>query len=274
MSFIENRINNLIWYKEKILKCDMTKPDYFRNHKYWYFLTGDDADKTFQSNNIHRNNNKIKIEGYDKTISLQAYWAHMNSSQVMGLNFFADYCKKTYLLGEMFDRIIFNSSGTHIEGKPKSLEFEKDESDGSNIDLVIHLDNGKRINIEIKYTENAFGRTSSSTADTTYEKIKKEMHNDIIVSEYNYKKYYQFMRNIALSKKESGNYSLFLFPKGNRSIENKYNVAIKCVKNINGFNVGKIYWEDVLDILPNADFKLRYFGDNKPNGIEKIYKKS
>ncbi len=274
MSFIENRINNLIWYKEKILKCDMTKPDYFRNHKYWYFLTGDDADKTFQSNNIHRNNNKITIDGYDKDIALHSYWKHMNSSQVMGINFFADYCNNTELLTNIFVKIIFNNENTIINGKPISLEFERNESDDSSIDLVIHLDNGHRINIEIKYTERTFGKTKKSTSNDTYKTIKEEKHKDVIITYENYKKHYQFIRNIVLSKKKSGNYTLFLFPRGNKSIEKKYNNAVKCVKNIKDYNVGKLYWEDVLEVLPNEDFKLRYFEYNMPSDNTKIYNKS
>ena len=242
--------------------------DKYRGHEYKHFLTGNEKMRNFSSQirdliKLVNNDKYLKLPN-GQEIKLHFDWQHMNSSQIMCINFFLSYWNHPKDLKSIFDNILLNS-GKKIIGLPTKIKFEDQESanDGTNVDLVIDLDNGSKIFIEVKYTERGFGKISSKVKKRNpnyYFNKRITIHKDIIVDQSNYEKYYQFIRNIYLGR--NGNYTLFLYPFENNFIENEYN---KCsnkeiIENINDFEFGRLYWEDLLKILPNEDFRLKYFG--------------
>ena len=52
-----------------------------------------------------------------------------------------------------------------------------------------------------------------------------------------------------------------MFPKANKSIDNDYAKCSKeIIKNVDRYEFGKMYWENLVELLPNDDFRLKYFG--------------
>ena len=79
------------------------------------------------------------------------------------------------------------------------------------------------------------------------------------ISNEDYRRQYQFVRNVCLSPKDSNNYTVFLLPHMNESINIKYDDGIKAIKNIDKFNVQRLYWEDLLVQIPNERVYQKYF---------------
>lgn len=193
----------------------------------------------------------IKLKGCH-IIKLHKDWRHMNSSQVLCLAYFYDFINNEKKLQQLISGVL-KLSAKAIRG-----EFEYIvKNDGSNIDFVVYLENGGMVYFEIKYTEPEFGVASSVTAD--YKRIKNDCHSAVEISDEDYRRQYQFVRNVSLSPKGSNNYTVFLLPRANESINIKYDDGIKAIKNISEFNVQRLYWEDLLIQLPNQSVYQKYF---------------
>lgn len=262
MEYYKDRWNNLTLYKNRVLKVFTT--DKYRNHIYSHFLTGEEKMKNFDDSiQITIKNDKIALLPNGNEIKLHSDWQHMNSSQVMCINFFLNYWSHPQDLKPFLDNIQLES-GNKIVGTPVNIIFEDEKSstDGTNVDFVIKLEDGHKVFIEIKYTENGFGEASSKVKKKNpnyYLNKKNTIHKEVDIEQHNYEKYYQFVRNIYLG--QDGNYSVFLFPKANKSIDNDYAKCSKeIIKNVDRYEFGKMYWENLVELLPNDDFRLKYFG--------------
>ena len=193
----------------------------------------------------------IKLKGCP-VIKLHKDWRHMNSSQVLCLAYFYDFINSEEKLQHLISRVL------KLNAKATKGEFEYIvKNDGSNIDFVVYLENGGMVYFEIKYTEPEFGIASSDTAD--YQRIKNDCHSAVEISDEDYRRQYQFVRNVCLSPKGSNNYTVFLLPRMNESINIKYDDGIKAINNIDKFNVQRLYWEDLLDQIPNETIYQKYF---------------
>lgn len=193
----------------------------------------------------------IKLKGCP-VIKLHKDWRHMNSSQVLCLAYFYDFISNEEKLQQLI------SGALKINAKAIKGEFEYIvKNDGSNIDFVVYLENSGMVYFEIKYTEPEFGTASSDTAD--YQRIKNDCHSAVEISDEDYRCQYQFVRNVCLSPKGSDNHTVFLLPRVNESINIKYDDGIKAIKNFDKFNVQRLYWEDLLDQIPNETVYQKYF---------------
>jgi len=265
-SFYDDRINNLVAFKNNeypsAKRIDVMKVR-GKEVEYKHFLTGEFNKSNFLFNDVNiKINPKSKKEnilnfpsGIYNDISLHAFWHHMNSSQVMCINFFYKYLKEPEKLSEILKQI----EGINIEQdiKPKSIEFEHKEDDKSSIDLVIELNNNKKIFIEVKYTESAFGGTQSKR----FKELHDKYHSNVEINDdySDYKKYYQFIRNACLGI--DGNYTIFLFPKNNISIAESYRKAKENIKFIKPVEVGCLYWEDIIKKDIDDIFYRKYFAN-------------
>ena len=195
----------------------------------------------------------IKLKGCpDSVIKLHKDWRHMNSSQVLCLAYFYDMINSKEKLQQLISVVL------KINAKATRGAFEYIvKNDGTNIDFVVYLENGGMVYFEIKYTEPVFGAASSNTAD--YQRIKNDCHSAVEISNEDYRRQYQFVRNVCLSPKDSNNYTVFLLPRMNESINIKYDDGIKAIKNIDKFNVQRLYWEDLLVQIPNERVYQKYF---------------
>ena len=92
--------------------------------------------------------------------------SHLNSSQVMCINFFKKFFEKEEYEGYLL--AVLQCCGISIEGykiENAVFEYEPDHEEGTNFDFYLILDDGKRISFECKYTETEFGGISKSSTD-------------------------------------------------------------------------------------------------------------
>jgi hypothetical protein len=170
----------------------------------------------------------IRYDLHENDIKPHRFFHHLNSSQAMCINFFYPLIMEDKL--DLVGRIL------GLDGKIKASEFEK-ESSIENIgrmrrtffDFYIETDEGKKIYFEIKYTENEFGSVKHSVYSNDYrykDKFNtvykpKMQSNDVINTDYqnmeDFFKYYQIMRNLINIDNDS--YVVFVYPKGNKTIE-------------------------------------------------------
>lgn len=192
----------------------------------------------------------LKLRGCSP-IKLHMDWRHMNSSQVLCIAYFYDFISDKVKLQKLISTVL------NITAEVKRAGFEYITKDGSNIDFVVELENGGMVYFEIKYTEPEFGIASSGTAE--YQKIRRKYHSAVEISDSDYRSQYQLVRNVCLSPNHSNNYTVFLLPRANSSINKKYDDGLKAIGNIQDFHVQKLYWEDLLEQIPNETVFKKYF---------------
>lgn len=199
-------------------------------------------------------NNTIQLdkcfEGKPITIKLHRYWYHLNSSQLLTINYFYDFIENIKLLNSLLCFL-----GINERAKEATLEYSL--VDQSEIDFVIKLENDKFVYFEVKYSELEFGSASSTKTD--YKKRQVERYSKVSMGFEDFKKHYQFARNIILG--ENGSYSVFLVPKFNDKIIFDYNRCSKSVLNADLFNYRMVFWEDLLVTFPNERIHEKYFAD-------------
>lgn len=217
--------------KKALLNLQIPSTDYSL-----YKKNGLSLHKTFQKKPIN--------------IALHRYWYHLNSSQVLAINFFFDFIGDRARLDSLL----------HYLGIPEEADeatYECGVSEKTQIDFAISLKSGKYVYFEIKYTESSFGAANSKKTD--YLDRKSRLYSSIHIADDQYLKRYQFIRNVILGK--DGNYSVFLMPKFNKMINKDYFEASKTVENISDFKHIMVFWEDLLSVFPNERVFEKYFQD-------------
>lgn len=195
---------------------------------------------------------------HKQEIPLHNYWGHLNSSQVMCINFFYPLIKeenKPILL----DIIKKNLPNIPIEDDMNIIQaqFEKDEPlDNTSFDFYTKISNGTNtINItwEIKYTEQGFGKTKPNELtkdnktthkdkfDNTYKPNFKTSLNfkDSKISCEEFLNNYQINRNVFYIKNEN-DYAVFLTLEKNPTTKQELSIID------NYKNAYHIYWEDIM----------------------------
>ena len=252
--FIKTVREHLTDYKHTILGVNDCGT--YRNKKYGHILPNE-----YEALNIGLVPSAYKLEGSllrlngCPAIKLHMDWRHMNSSQILCIAYFYSFIDDKNKLQKLVTNVL------KIDSEVDGAEFEYITPDGSNIDFVVHLKNGGHIFFEIKYTEREFGSATSKTAD--YTEIKKKFHSNIEISDAHYLKNYQLVRNICLSPKGGNNYTVFLVPKDNGSINYHYEHGTPTIANINKFNVQRLYWEDLIQQIPDNTVFEKYFNYNR-----------
>jgi hypothetical protein len=72
-----------------------------------------------------------------------------------------------------------------------------------------------------------------------------------------FKKHYQFARNVILGV--NGNYSVFLVPQFNDKIVEDFGICSRTILNATSFNYKLMFWEDLLNVIPNPGVQEKYF---------------
>ena len=210
-------------------------------------------------------------------IKLHADAHHLNSSQIMCLNFFYPLvCENK--LSDILNIINPNEQW----GAVKCAAFEKiSDIDGkqrgaTNFDFFIETTNGHKIYFEIKYTENDFG-----TAKTDKSHIEKweSMYKSLIINspiiesklinQEEFFKNYQIIRNIIHVQNPIKDYSIFVVPK-DKSYTKLYDKANNVINDIvikdSANHVQVRGWEEIIKAVENdpqlheyyAEFKKKY----------------
>lgn len=237
-------LESLIDYKEKELK--IFKDGVWRNNTYKHILPKDYEDKNFLLDEVQ---NYVK----SNKISMHHGSSHLNSSQVMCINFFQPLIHHN-LLKEFLKIINIDFFNVNIE----SFGFEHIENllEGTNFDFYIKMKNGERIFFEIKYTEDGFGRAKNDSSHKNkiqhvYDKMAKnsKYFKSGITDQEDFLKNYQIYRNLMYIQNEK-DYVVFIYPFDNDNLH----VQLKNILSENKYpNAINLDWKKIcLDIINYA----------------------
>ena len=218
-------------------------------------------------------------------IKKHMYAHHLNSSQMMCMNFFYPL-----MIEDRMD-IILKAINSKIKwGKPvalfefnspmevgKAAEFNKEKLFGepTNFDFFITTSNGYRVYFEIKYTEAEFGapeKKNNSFPQKYYDKF--EVYKSLIPScfkdEYKanadyFLDHYQLMRNL-IHLQSSNDFVVYLVPGENPIISEAE--EIKNVLNSLQDNCKVVKWEDIITVVENEPLLKDYYAEFKKKYLD------
>lgn len=196
---------------------------------------------------------KGKLAG--KTIKFHEGATHLNSSQVLCINFLNRFFENTrseeLLLLILRDAGLVIANGEKIEDA--TLEYEPDQKERTNFDFFLQLTSGRHISFEVKYTESEFGGVSLDRKhpEKYAEKwghiylpmVQKSPYLGELCDENLFYKHYQIHRNIAYAQAED--IVVFLTPRLNHALDEER-------RYIDGFctpNIRNLYWEDIVSSI-------------------------
>lgn len=222
---------------------------------------------------------KGELFGTDKDIKYHHGAAHLNSSQVMCINFFKKFFEK-----EQWEDILINllkACGVQLTGKSIKeavFEYEPCRAEKTNFDFYMVLDNGSHVSMEIKYTEAEFGKVvlnqdnlakySDKWTNIYLPMVTKSPYLQCNMNDF-YKNY-QVNRNVCYAGKNDC--VLFLTPRANDAAE--LVEGRKYIDSLNRINPGirNIYWEDVvgklMPLIKNDSELSEYYQEFKKKYID------
>lgn len=183
-----------------------------------------------------------------KHIHLHQFAHHLNSSQMMCINFFAPLLKP-----EWQDVLLELTGVPRVEGDSiATYDFEHIENteEKTNFDFFIKTKQGLKIFFEIKYTEQEFSRTSSAVAASKASRWVKMYQKKVTTNPYysgldeaGFYEDYQIYRNLYYAASPS-DYVIFVVPRGNQPLtdqlgKHQIGTAFKD-------NAKILYWEDLV----------------------------
>jgi hypothetical protein len=190
-----------------------------------------------------------------KKIKYHQYAHHLNSSQLMCINFFTPLKKDNLLLKILKVATNLNFSS---DAEMKEISFEKSflKSDNTNFDLYIEISTGEKIYFEIKYTEQDFAgncyengilkQKYENKYNSYYENYLQNSLMDIKSKEEFFRNY-QINRNLSYIKKNSNDYVVFILPFDSEDLLSEVKNVVS--KNISLKNQVKIVdWEELCKI--------------------------
>lgn len=212
-----------------------------------------------------------------RTFHLHQYAHHLNSSQIMCYNFFRPlmdgFDGKMYKPKESLAKLVGKEIGEDIDAHGAICNFEYVDASKENTNFDFYFRNGEtEVFFEIKYTEEVFAKTSSSSNPREqYEQVYMPMIDEAkdifkggtISEEVFNMKYYQLGRN-AIRATTKDKHVFFVCSKEREDLIKQFEqFAEECLTEEGKHRVRLIYWEDfVKDALHFGvnvdDFNKRY----------------
>lgn len=244
--FKKNVIKNLESYKINNLSCEDN--GMFRGIKYTHILPKKDMDQ-----------NLLPLVEKINDIKYHMYAHHLNSSQMMCINFFYPFIKNEDKLIDLISTILNIKFDIKPKITKKQFEYTPDGSNHTNFDFFLQFSTGEKIYFEIKYTEIDFGKTSPDKKYpdrydiewNNFYKLQTEASKYLnMISKNDFYKNYQINRNIAYIK-DDRDYVCFIYPFDNDNLSNE-------MTSVNFNNVFKIDWKDIcntaINIFKDTDY--------------------
>lgn len=214
-------MNHLKSYKEKFLR--LSESVEYKGRKYDHIL----PEKYYEMNFSPEVSEKLISSKFLSTINWNRFSHHLNSSQVMAVNFFYPLIKHQELdvflgLAGIDDEIIYDEK--HIVFDKKS-EKENTEGRRTCFDLYLKLKSGKEVYIKTNYTNGCYGRAVDEGYAERYREVYEPMlkGSDLLKEEYRTEAFfmdnYRFMRSIAHLDKNS--HLIVIYPRENWEIREK-----------------------------------------------------
>jgi len=201
-----------------------------------------------------------------KYIEPHVYANHLNSSQVMCINFFSPLCAdekgKEILLNLICQATGFSFSK---DSKIEWCEFEKcpNQKENTSVDFYIKLTTGEEIFFEIKYSESDFGSANSKTTNygkqwaNTYSKMCQNSLLLQSLNESSFYKHYQIYRNIVLIQNKK-QFVCFVYPFMSEPLKREMEEAQKLFKQTNPSQVAEIDWVELCKIAKEVTKDTEY----------------
>lgn len=218
-------------------------------------------------------------------IKKHMYAHHLNSSQMMCMNFFYPLMiedRLDIILKAINSKIkwgkpvaLFEFNSPMEVGKAAELNKEKLFGEPTNFDFFITTSNGYRVYFEIKYTEAEFGapeKKNNSYPQKYYDKF--EVYKSLIPScfkdEYKananyFLDHYQLMRNL-IHLQSSNDFVVYLVPGENPIISEAE--EIKNVLNSLQDNCKVVKWEDIIIVVENEPLLKDYYAEFKKKYLD------
>ncbi len=218
-------------------------------------------------------------------IKKHMYAHHLNSSQMMCMNFFYPLMiedRLDIILKAINSKIkwgkpvaLFEFNSPMEVGKAAELNKEKLFGEPTNFDFFITTSNGYRVYFEIKYTEAEFGapeKKNNSYPQKYYDKF--EVYKALIPScfkdEYKanadyFLDHYQLMRNL-IHLQSSNDFVVYLVPGENPIISEAE--EIKNVLNSLQDNCKVVKWEDIITVVENEPLLKDYYAEFKKKYLD------
>lgn len=220
-----------------------------------------------------------------RVIKKHMYAHHLNSSQMMCMNFFYPLMiedRLDIILKAINSKIkwgkpvaLFEFNSPMEVGKAAELNKEKLFGEPTNFDIFITTSNGYRVYFEIKYTEAEFGapeKKNNSYPQKYYDKF--EVYKSLIPScfkdEYKanadyFLDHYQLMRNL-IHLQSSNDFVVYLVPGENPIISEAE--EIKNVLNSLQDNCKVVKWEDIITVVENEPLLKDYYAEFKKKYLD------
>lgn len=192
---------------------------------------------------------------------------HLNSSQIMCMNFFFPLIKEGKL-GYIINMLDANGEWLEPTGQfEKISEIDGGQRGATNFDFYIEAANRKKAYFEIKYTEGDFGTAKDDKShNEKWEHIYKELieNSPILKKEKidkdTFFKNYQLLRNMVHIKDAKTDYVVFLVPK--ETLYEKAETFIKKVVKSEALDhVRVLCWEEVFDAVKNDPQLADYYAE-------------
>ena len=181
---------------------------------------------------------------------------HLNSSQTFCINFFEPLRKTRVDVLQSLLRVW----GIKLKGKIVHTEYEKllSVAEDTHFDFYIETDLNERVFVEMKYTENEFGKFPEWKNESARMRFYADWlsysknlcnffkENDLL----EFKRNYQILRNISYIRSNS-DYCLFVFPRGNKPLRDEFNNFKKLLGH-GMCNVGNAYSDEIIMDLSAA----------------------
>ncbi len=204
----------------------------FRGNTYSHIF-----DETYRDANLLCSNSKPDIKYHDCS-------HHLNSSQIMCINFFSPFISNEPIFLDLLNQYIDLPKDCSIT--KAEFEYTPFGTNNTNFDFYIELSTGERSYLEIKYTEPNFGKTSyDKNNPNKYEdkwknfyarQLEKSLYLKNISQEDFYNDY-QINRNIAYIQNEK-DYVIFLYPFDHQNLHSE-------LATFDYKNVLKINWHEI-----------------------------
>jgi hypothetical protein len=250
-------------YQDKIKKhFEKYKKEQFENVKngYWKKVEkGHIFPKDKENLNLlplYRNVLTEYLDTNVKRLKKHIYFHHLNSSQVMCLNFFYPFQEEKKLdlillaIGIKNEEILYENCCFE---KKSAIELKaKKNYRPTYFDYYIETKSGKKIYFEIKYTEQSFAKVKADNIHTTKFKDAYSTNLTSIKEEYcNEKSFlenYQIMRNVICISDNS--YVVFLYPNDNKKIKLQAEIAKQeIIKDELKDHLINITWESLISLI-------------------------
>jgi len=259
--FYEKVKTKLAEYKVDALEIE--EQGFFKGKEYSHILPEEYKEKNF-----------LPTIKKPSNIKMHQYYYHLNSSQIMCINFFEKILNTNYLL-DLIKDILELKIDENVTIKKAEFEKEINTKERTNFDFYIELSNGIKIFWEIKYTENGFGKISTEgpqgfeNYSEKFEKVYRDHLKESLylkeIGEKEFYKNYQINRNISYIKNKN-EYVIFLIPFENETLLKQANAILYASNESKIYkNVFLVDWRDIynrlLNILKNTsseDVKKHY----------------